>query len=569
MTDRMMPEEGAEGSEEREPARRRTAAVILTAILLLLLLLCGCGTYTTGAYRSAFERATFVVQNRGCISCHLEELPAVASTSVHRPFLKHQCTSCHNRHVVVARVTVTSRSTSAIVSTQALLRWGPLRNLFDQVERLVFGAKDKDQDTARYRLLGKATLVATPRSLCWTCHPGLAEDRMSEFPHQPFAMSNCISCHDPHASDYEQLLVNASEDLCMMCHPMGTQLNRTYAHPPAKKLHCLECHEAHGSDYQGILVASQRDLCFACHPDVAGDSLDSVQHEPFEGDSCTSCHEPHGSDYQPLLVAETPGLCYDCHTAIEPRLQRTSHHPVGTQIDCTSCHSPHASNQSGLLVLSERQLCLGCHSDIDELAVLSVQHSPFQDEPCTSCHTPHGSDYTPLLRNPTPNLCYGCHPELGVAMQRASHHPDTCTKCHRVHASSYEKLLVAESGNGFCYRCHASVAVHYVQSKHNVVDCLQCHRPHGSRFGALRRHAPTALCSSCHPAEDHVRFVGDGNIAHRGTPHFYDVNAAKPLTCTSSCHNPHGTQFQYMTRIFEWRQDGLCLQCHTYVGKTF
>ena len=202
------------------------------------------------------------------------------------------------------------------------------------------------------------------------------------------------------------------------------------------------------------------------------------------------------------------------------------------------------------------------------MASLSVQHAPFQDQPCTSCHTPHGSDFEPLLRNPQPNLCYRCHSEKAVAMSRVSHHPEDCSRCHGVHASNNEALLFAEADNSFCYSCHPTIALSYVQSEHNGFACLTCHNPHGSRFGALRRHEATTLCVECHKNDPkHARFQGKNT--HPATPKFYDVDAKDPLTCTSTCHNPHGTSNLYMMRGMEWYFDGNCLPCHQGVGIRF
>lgn len=414
--------------------------------------------------------------------------------------------------------------------------------------------------------LGPSTLVAPVKVLCWSCHGSLQPERDMSYPHQPFARNNCISCHEPHKSDNPVLLTAPFEVLCVMCHPIEG-LQRENKHQPAARFQCMDCHKPHASEYEGILVMRQRDLCFTCHVEEAQLSAMSVQHQPFEEDNCTGCHEPHGSDYDPLLTAESPDLCYRCHEAIEPRFERTSAHPVGTQIDCSSCHSPHASAQKGLLVLAERDLCLNCHTEVSALTAMSVQHAPFSDSPCTSCHTPHGSDFAPLLRNPEPNLCYRCHPTIAVAMSRTSHHPEECSRCHLVHASDYQGLLVAGPGNTLCYRCHAEIAFSYLDSEHRSVDCVTCHNPHGSRFGALRATSPMTLCADCHPGDSHARFVGKNT--HRVTPRFYDVSAADPLTCTSSCHNPHGTDYGYMIRGTEGYYDGFCRGCHGGVGKRF
>jgi predicted CXXCH cytochrome family protein len=74
-------------------------------------------------------------------------------------------------------------------------------------------------------------------------------------------------------------------------------------------------------------------------------------------------------------------------------------------------------------------------------------------------------------------------------------------------------------------------------------------------------------CTQCHKGSTGIGFVGfTGSNTHWSTPEFYDQHAGKPLSCTSTCHGPHGTQFQYMMVGFPWYLDGLCLQCHPGVG---
>ncbi len=71
--------------------------------------------------------------------------------------------------------------------------------------------------------------------------------------------------------------------------------------------------------------------------------------------------------------------------------------------------------------------------------------------------------------------------------------------------------------------------------------------------------AQPQLCLECHPD-------AEGSNKHPVRPKYYDLRAHRGLTCTSSCHNPHGTQFDAMVKDYNPDQDGMCLQCHTTVG---
>ena len=64
-----------------------------------------------------------------------------------------------------------------------------------------------------------------------------------------WAAIDCVSCHDPHGSDYEYLLVADPEDnsLCNMCHwyATGTVLTNHTHHPPVEESpssRCTKCH---------------------------------------------------------------------------------------------------------------------------------------------------------------------------------------------------------------------------------------------------------------------------------------------------------------------------------------
>jgi predicted CXXCH cytochrome family protein len=555
----------AEGGGRR---RRSSWYILLVIILLLLALLASCTASMAVYYRVGPQRAVFIARNAPCLQCHTEKLAEMRLRSTHNPFVERNCESCHEPHSELVKVTVVSEGSSGTVRAATWFRWGPFRRPYDSVQRALFGVTKASQRSWEQKALGDAKLVAPEDRLCWTCHGNLNPERNMGFPHQPFAANHCLSCHDPHASNFKPLLTAAPYNLCVTCHPMGKELNRTYTHRPAVRRQCLDCHKPHASDYQGVLVMAQRDLCFTCHPSVGQLSTQAVQHQPFLGDNCTGCHEPHGADAAPLLTQSSPNLCYRCHTSMPERFTRASHHPVGTKIDCASCHQPHASSEKGLLLARERDLCLSCHPDTAVQTFLPVQHAPFAAAAsCTDCHVPHGSDYGPLLLNPQPNLCYICHPALAEAMSKPSHHPGECSGCHTVHASTNQKLLVAPAGNSFCYRCHPQIKTTYAKSNHAPMACVKCHRPHGSRYGSLLVKSGPKVCVDCH--EPTHRYMGDGDLSHRASNQFLDIHSNKPLSCTSTCHNPHGTQFQHMTRTYPPKWDGLCLQCHVGVGKRF
>ena len=198
-----------------------------------------------------------------------------------------------------------------------------------------------------------------------------------------------------------------------------------------------------------------------------------------------------------------------------------------------------------------------------------MQHNPFVYDNCTGCHEPHSSNFMPLLLKDQPPLCYDCHPGIRNDFLQASYHPVgtiqlNCADCHNPHAADYSDLLIAQD-NELCFTCHTVTPdqVVYDGSEHwtkGQLLCVDCHTPHGSAYAPILRDSNPDLCLNCHP------FIQSYSNQHPVTPAYYDPVAKTGLTCSSTCHDPHGTQYGYMLQNFPYPLDGQCLQCHTRVG---
>ncbi len=405
-------------------------------------------------------------------------IPEFSYPSVHDPFLKKQCTTCHTPHGRVERRTIISGVVQLWERTKTLVEWLPLKLVLDVLEsgEGKKGERGPTETVEEKKVKGADSKPTLPsEELCWICHGNLGPKRNGAYPHQPFKAGRCTNCHRPHASRFRALLTQDERDLCITCHPIGRELARKQVHPPVEGRWCLNCHDPHGSEFRGILVNNQRDLCFICHPSVAPYSLKPVQHQPFLDGLCTDCHEPHGSNYLPLLHAGEPPLCYGCHPSIKYDFLKKSHHPVGTvKLQCSGCHNPHGADYPALLAARDNAMCYQCHR---AAIAVTYERSAHFDTLCIRCHTPHGSDWSPLLIKPNPEVC------------------------------------------------------------------LQCHAP------AAFDESSATVYRNNHPVR----------------PKHYDVKARKPLTCTSTCHDPHGTSHNYMLRYYDFPYDGNCLICHRVV----
>lgn len=403
---------------------------------------------------------------------------------------------------------------------------------------------------------------------CLQCHTELIPDFSRATVHNPFANRDCRTCHTPHGEEVTVIITSDGGRVFQRYRTMLEWLPLKWwfelSSGPVREVGVVDASAAgaktvgvKGTDSQ--LVLPETELCWMCHGNLGAKLSEAYQHQPFEAGRCTSCHNPHASDNTMLLSQAPNKLCFTCHP-IGAQLMREQVHPPAAEGWCTDCHNPHASDFRGILVARQRELCFRCHPSVAVLDGLPVQHQPFLDDNCTGCHEPHGSDYTPLLDDKQPDLCYKCHPNIRNQFAQASSHPIgialRCASCHDPHAAQYSALLNARN-NDFCFQCHGTYQVTYDANAHKGQLCIRCHTPHGSPNAPILRAKNPSLCLQCHS-----KTYFDRPKNHPVQPTYYDVNARKPLTCTTSCHNPHGTDKNFMLRFFKYPQDGNCLMCH-------
>lgn len=411
---------------------------------------------------------------------------------------------------------------------------------------------------------------------CLKCHTELIPDFNRASVHSPFATKDCETCHTPHGKKVTVSVTTGAAQLWRRVTNGIQWLPITWWYETFGRT-TVEVEEAGGetviaegstSEVKGVdseLVLPEDELCWMCHGDL-GKKLDEMYvHQPFDAGRCGNCHNPHASDNAKLLSAEPNKICFTCHP-MGMELGRKQAHPPAETGWCIDCHDPHGSEFKGMIVAAQRELCFRCHPSVATLSGMAVQHAPFANDECTGCHQPHGSNFTPLLNAEQPRLCYECHPQIADQFAQPSTHPIgvklDCGDCHEPHAAQYSALLNARD-NAFCYECHSSIRPAYSASRHDGQLCVACHTPHGSRYQPILRDSNPDVCLRCHePAgfDESSPTVYRNN--HPVRPNRFDIVAMKPLTCTSTCHNPHGTKNNYMLRVARNPLDANCIVCH-------
>ena len=186
-------------------------------------------------------------------------------------------------------------------------------------------------------------LIENMPALCYKCHEDVKKDILSsgKLHSAMHQKGSCTACHSPHSSDYDKLLKNSQNKLCISCH------NKNFSGTGAPAV-----------NMKSLLANSK------------------VIHAPVKDDVCMTCHKQHAGKDANLLNNAFPvgnyttvdaaafGLCWDCHdqglfteakttTATGFRNGETNLHFIhlnsGTGRSCVLCHNVHASPNDHLI----------------------------------------------------------------------------------------------------------------------------------------------------------------------------------------------------------------------------
>lgn len=171
-----------------------------------------------------------VTDTNPCFFCHKEKMGLFTQDYVHGPVAGGSCTICHTPH----------------------------------------GSEFEN------------SLIYPVEVLCSTCHTNMDDARTKQIQHKPFLKGKCGQCHDPHSTNHKWVLVKNSQEICVPCHmpdgelkyhnhPFNVKPKRRLLSPleltDSGQLECLSCHNPHATETKHLLRTSQGHSCLGCHPD--------------------------------------------------------------------------------------------------------------------------------------------------------------------------------------------------------------------------------------------------------------------------------------------------------------
>lgn len=154
-------------------------------------------------------------------------------------------------------------------------------------------------------------LISRSPQLCIQCHREIRREFAKPFHHKVLEGGmNCNDCHQQHGLLNKTQTVDMAggmDALCLRCHT-DKQGPFVFEHMPARRDGCTTCHTPHGSINNRMLVRSQvKMLCMQCHGDRQGSLADQPQgsHDLRlpRYQNCTGCHVAiHGSNHDRVLL---------------------------------------------------------------------------------------------------------------------------------------------------------------------------------------------------------------------------------------------------------------------------
>ena len=195
--------------------------------------------------------------------------------------------------------------------------------------------------------------VKAQNANCLQCHEKTSRTMWAGSIHEARNVA-CVDCHAVMHDNTEKGNLKKATVLatCGGCHKDKAAAMSKYSHMPLTevKMECTSCHSPHGSANEKLLVAAgTNETCFSCHAEKRGPYM--WEHLPVT-ENCSNCHDAHGSNKQRMLKYQLPRLCQNCHFtphgAPSGRPSDQANVRFNYNKGCSNCHSAiHGSNHPG------------------------------------------------------------------------------------------------------------------------------------------------------------------------------------------------------------------------------
>lgn len=274
--------------------RLRTIAVVVA-----------CGAAISTCFLGA-QSSPGYIGDEACIACHEDVMADFKSTS-HGSLAQHQlpqgvqtCESCHGPGSVHAESgEVSDILAFARLSQDAATAACMTCHYENSYATFAVGEHARadvgctschDVHSTR-----EQNLLKRDPDLCFSCHHDIA-GKMSLPSRHPVrdGKMNCSDCHDVHSGVGSIKSAETANDLCFTCH---TDKQGPYQFEHAAVVEgCNTCHDPHGTVVNNLLLKGEPYLCLQCHH-IHFQIAEHLDVRATASARCTQCHiAVHGSD---------------------------------------------------------------------------------------------------------------------------------------------------------------------------------------------------------------------------------------------------------------------------------
>ncbi len=214
-----------------------------------------------------------------CFDCH-NRFKIIDSKYEHGPVGAGLCLQCHKIHSSKFKKLLVAKLKNGYLCLKChknmANRIKGKKFIHYPVKKDCTNCHDPHGSPYRYQLIGNPKI-----EVCLKCHKDKAKEYYTpgEKIHPIIKEKGCKACHDPHASNYKYQLFAKINPLCKHCHVRFKNIKRGHPverHPikgkrnplnKREKFNCTSCHNPHFSKYNYLLIDTMRDfrLCRRCH----------------------------------------------------------------------------------------------------------------------------------------------------------------------------------------------------------------------------------------------------------------------------------------------------------------
>jgi predicted CXXCH cytochrome family protein len=226
---------------------------------------------------SDFKKLLISAQPLLCFNCHDKNMFS-GKKRVHGPVGSGFCTSCHEPHASPEKKLLLDEMPVVCFRCHSKSDFEGQKVTHAPVARGMCMSCHTPHQSDNKELL----LVKIP-TLCFSCHVETGFTLKNA--HPPVSAGMCLVCHEPHASQYKALLYHSINNGCLLCHPGVAQQPHAIAgvkqtgHPLKTKntkvvdgekikLSCISCHDPHSSEWMKLFryeAHSSFEICKYCH----------------------------------------------------------------------------------------------------------------------------------------------------------------------------------------------------------------------------------------------------------------------------------------------------------------